>query len=150
MALKLRSLSLNLPFGLGGVEVEVSEQEARAAWSLYVEFATRVTGSELAAGAGFANEALASVYGLFGATRGVLREAGPEIARKPTSLGPLTIEVLNRGLRPFLVRWHGLLRASGDEPEGELRAEFDQELADLRKGLGQYVEALAEIAGVKE
>jgi hypothetical protein len=80
MALKLRSVSLNLPFGLGGVEVDVSEGEARAAWHLYVEFATRVTGHPLAAGAGSVKEALDSLHSLFVTTRPVLREAGPEVA----------------------------------------------------------------------
>ena len=36
MGLKVRSLSLNLPFGLGGVNIDVTEAESRAAWQLYV------------------------------------------------------------------------------------------------------------------
>ena len=38
-------VSLNLPFGLGGVEQtwEPDDDERRAAWELYVELATRIT-----------------------------------------------------------------------------------------------------------
>ena len=147
--LKLRSLSLNLPFGLGGVELEVSDAERRAAWQLYIEFATRVTAHQLEPGGGSAEEALDSLYSLFTVTRGVLREAGPEVGRNPDALGPLAIRVLNEGLRPFLVRWHTERLAMGQsEMPAERRRAFESELEELRHGLVQYVDALAQIAGV--
>ena len=150
MALKLRSLSLNLPFGLGGVSVDVSEAEVRAAWELYVEFATRVTAHALEPGAGSVREALTSLYSLFETTREVLRAAGPEVGDGPDALGPLAIRILNEGVRPFLVRWHTRLRGSDDdELTDDARAEFDGELEELRLGLMQYVEALAAVAGTR-
>jgi hypothetical protein len=156
MGLKLRKVSLNLPFGLGGVEVGVSEAEARAAWSLYVELATRIAVRPLGAGQGFAREALTSLYSLFTTTREVLREAGPEIAEGPNALGPLAIRVLNEGLRPFVTRWHAELRAfelsggatADSEAAWPLRAEFDRELEAVQAELGVYVDALAQLAGV--
>jgi hypothetical protein len=152
MGLKLRSVSLNLPFGLGGVIVDVSEPDVRAAWHLYVEFATRVTAHPLTPGAGSVSEALASLYSLFETSRQVLREAGPEVAEGPKSLGPLAIRILNEGIRPFLVRWHSEVRtaeSSGGGLDERRRAEFDQELGQLRADLSQYVDALAEIAGIR-
>ena len=157
MGLKLRSVSINLPFGLGGVQVEVSEAEARAAWSLYVELATRVAVRPIEEGSGFARESLSSLYSLFGTTREVLRQAGPEIADGPDALGPLAIRVLNDGLRPFTARWHTRLRnfeaAAGsghvDESEWPLRAEFDAELRDVQQELTKYVAVLAKLAGVE-
>jgi hypothetical protein len=146
MPLKLRSLSLNLPFGLGGVEIDVSEAEAAAAWQLYVEFATRITGHPLAPGAGSVREGLDSLHTLFATTREVLRAAGPDVARSPDALGPLAIRILNEGVRPFLVEWHTRLRDA--EPPAAQRAEFDAELAALRTGLASYTDALARIAGV--
>ena len=44
MATKLKSLNINLPFGLGGATIEINENQQRAAWALYVEMATRVAG----------------------------------------------------------------------------------------------------------
>lgn len=149
MALQLRSLSLNLPFGLGGVTVDVSEAEARAAWELYVEFSTRVAAHPLTPGAGSVREALDSLYSLFETTREVLRAAGPEVGETPESLGPLAILVLNEGLRPFLVRWHTEVEAGDGTLGAARRAEFDRELEDTREGLRQYVESLAAIAGVR-
>ncbi|GAA2611548.1 hypothetical protein [Paractinoplanes durhamensis] len=153
MALRLRTVSINLPFGLGGVQVDVSEAEARAAWNLYVELATRVAVRPLEEGQGFAREALNSLYTLFGTTRQVLRQAGPEIADGPEALGPLAIRILNEGLRPFMVRWHTELTAfEASVPSGESgwprRAEFDKDLQRVQAELGIYVEMLAKLAGV--
>lgn len=147
-------MSLNLPWGLGGVELEVSEAEVRAAWQLYVEYATRVTAHPLEPGAGSVREALESLYSLFSATREVLREAGADVADGRNALGPLAIRALNEGIRPFLVRWHTELRASeragtSDELSHDRRAAFDNELEQLRQSLEQYVEALAEICGFR-
>jgi hypothetical protein len=154
MGLKLRSVAVNLPFGLGGVQVEVSEAEVRAAWNLYVEFATRVTGVPLA-GAGSAREALDSLYTLFDTTREVLKAAGPEIADGPDSLGPLAVRILNEGLRPFIVKWHAQLRAfertrgdGDDESRWVERPQFDAELERVQDQLTQYLDLLADIAGV--
>jgi hypothetical protein len=157
MGLKLRTVSINLPFGLGGVQVDVSEAEARAAWNLYVERATRGAARPLEEGQGFAREALNSLYTLFGTTRQVLREAGPEIADGPEALGPLAIRIINEGLRPFMVRWHTELRryeaaqgsAPSDESGWQLRAEFDADLQQVQRELAVYVEMLAKLAGVK-
>ncbi|MEU4236941.1 hypothetical protein [Actinoplanes sp. NPDC026619] len=153
MGLKLRTVSLNLPFGLGGVEVGVSEAEVRAAWALYVELATRVAVQPLEADRGFAREALNSLYSLFATTREVLRAAGPEIADGPDALGPLAIRIVNEGLRPFVTRWHTELRkheeVSADESAWPLRAEFDAELQRVQAELGIYVDNLATLAGIR-
>jgi hypothetical protein len=154
VALKLRSLSLNLPFGLGGVQVDVTEAEVRAAWQLYVEFSTRITAHPLEPGAGSVREALDSLHSLFATTRQVLREAGPEVGDGPEALGPLAIRILNEGIRPFLVSWHTELRRVEAGKAGELtperREEFDRQLGELRQQLDQYVDALARIAGIRE
>jgi hypothetical protein len=154
MGLKLRSVAVNLPFGLGGVQVEVSEAEVRAAWNLYVEFATRVTGVPLAR-SGSAREALDSLYTLFDTTREVLKAAGPEIADGPDSLGPLAVRILNEGLRPFIVTWHARLRAfertrgdGDDESTWVERLQFEAELERVQEQLAHYLDLLADVAGV--
>lgn len=152
MGLRLGSLSLNLPFGLGGVTIEVTEAEARAAWALYVEYSTRISGTALEEGLGSPREALTSLHSLFATTREVLREGGPEIAQGTDALGPLAIRALNDGVRPFLVRWHTGLSAresSGGVLTDDERAQFDEQLATLRADLATYVDALGRIAGVR-
>jgi hypothetical protein len=151
LRLKVESLSLNLPFGIGGVTVEVTAAQRQAAWALYVEYSTRISGSALERGAGSPREALDSLRTLFDSTRQVLREAGPDVAHGRSALGPIAIRALNQGVRPFQVRWHTTLLAKG--PDGALtveeRAQFDEELAELREGLTTYVEQVGRIGGVR-
>lgn len=167
MPLKLTNISLSLPFGIGGVTIQNSEAQRNAAWSLYVEYATRVTTQSLAPGQGSIRESLTSLYNLFAITRDVLKAAGPRVAEGPDSLGPLAIRVLNEGVRPFLVDWHSRLGAYEDEQRIAQRdqlapgadpvideeawdqaAEFREALEELRHGLTGYVDALAALAGI--
>lgn len=146
MPFKLKSIGVSLPWGIGSVTIEVSEVEARAAWELYVEYATRIATHDLAPGAGSVREALNSLYSLFKTTREVLRAAGPDVGKGDNALGPLAIRTLNEGLRPFLVKWH-IEVGPDDNLSADRRAEFDRELETLRKELREYVDALATIAG---
>ena len=57
---RISQLNLNLPFGLGGVTIDIGQAEREAAWKLYVEFSTRISTQPLAPGAGSAREAPAS------------------------------------------------------------------------------------------
>jgi len=167
MALKMNSLNISLPFGIGSVSIDVDEAQQQAAWSLYVELATRVASVELEPGMGSAREALNSLYSIFGTTRSVLREAGPGAAKGPNSVGPIAIDILNEGLRPFVVKWHSRLsefeyaQTEGQRNEfgGKVAVVIDEhqwaeldvfyrDLSDFRGSMLAYVDALAKIAGV--
>ncbi len=163
MDLDLQSININLPFGLGGATIVVNEAQKKEAWALYIELATRVAGVELKPDMGSAREALNSLYSLFDTTRSV----GPGAANEPESVGPIAIDILNRGLRPFLVKWHRRLRSFEDQQTEEQRSQFGgnltvvidesrwpereafyRELKILRQAMLQYVETLARIAGI--
>ena len=157
---KATKLTVGLPFNLGSLELENDEAQRRAAWSLYVELSTRISTVPLHEGTGILREALTSLYNVFNITRQILREAGPEIAQGPNSLGAIAIDVLNVGLRPFLVKWHPLLKDYEEKKPPELStvdherawehaAELRKELEQVRQQMVIYVEALAKIAGVE-
>lgn len=164
----LKSISLNLPFGLGGATIEIGQAERVASWQLYVEFNTRIATQAVAEGAGSVRETLTSLYNLFGITREILKEAGPDIGQSEESLGPITMRVLNDGLRPFLTHWHAaygdhevkaslaMLKEHGlkhppidfvDQAGWAELQTFHEELEKTRKNLRQYVGELAKIAG---
>ena len=156
-----KKVSLNLPFGIGGVEWEVDQTQSRAAWSLYVELVTRIAVEPLEADKGLVREALNSLYSLFGTTREILKEAGPDVGASKNSVGGIAIAVLNNGLRPFLAKWHPLLQVhEAQRPSGRSPKEHEQqwseepqlrsELTELRRNLAEYTKGLAEIAGVQE
>lgn len=156
---KATKLTVGLPFNLGSIELENNEVQQRAAWELYVELSTRITIQALAENEGVLREALTSLYNVFNITRQILRAAGPEIAKGPESLGAIAIDVLNKGLRPFLVKWHPLLKAHEEnkltnvttidherkwEQAGALRSELEQ----VRQQMIIYINALEKIAGI--
>ena len=107
---KATKLTVGLPFNLGSLELENDEAQMRAAWSLYVELSTRISTVPLDEGTGILREALTSLYNMFNITRKILRDAGPDIAQGPNSLGAIAIDVLNIGLRPLLVKWHPMMK----------------------------------------
>ena len=158
--IKAKALTVGLPFGLGSLEFEANEVEQRAAWSLYVELVTRIAVQPLDVHEGLLREVLDSLYSLFGLTREILREAGPAVAHGPNSFGPVAIEVLNKGLRPFTSRWHPLLQAHEEKRPLDVSAleyernwkhfqEMRQELVELQKQMKIYADVLAEISGAK-
>jgi hypothetical protein len=160
MAIKPIQLSVNLPFGLGGMTFIADEAQQKAAWALYVELVTRVAVQPLDENHGLLREALASLYSLFAITRTILRECGSEIANGPESLGPIAIEVLNKGLRPFLAEWHPRLESwEARRKEGTSKFDHEREWADfkeMRKALAAtqaemriYADMLAKISGAK-
>jgi hypothetical protein len=158
---KLTKVSVSLPFGIGSAEWETDPTERKAAWSLYVELVTRIAVQPLESSEGLLREALNSLYSLFGTTREILKQAGPDVGASHDSVGGIAIAVLNNGLRPVLAKWHPLLQTweAQREPnvspkehernwseEKQLRAELEA----LRQDLEQYAHALAIIAGVQE
>lgn len=158
---KATKLTVGLPFNLGSLELQNDEVQQRAAWALYVELSTRIAVQPLGSEEGILREALTSLYNIFNITRQVLREAGPEIAKGSQSLGSISIDVLNKGLRPFLVKWHPILknyeeRKPSDvttvdhERAWEKAAELRKELEQVRYQMTIYVSALAQIAGIEQ
>ena len=157
---KATKLEIGLPFGIGKLEFEPDEAEMNAAWELYVELTTRIAVQELSDDEGLVREALTSLYRLFDITRGILRKAGPGISHGPGSLGPVAIAVLNKGLRPFLAKWHPVLQTYEEtRPEGVSPRDHEDnwekigiirsELRVLREELSTYAIALSQIAGTE-
>ena len=156
---RLKKVSVSLPFGIGGAEWEADAAERRAAWAIYVELVTRIAVEELEDDRGVLREALNSLYNLFGVTRQILREAGPDVGASRESVGGIAIAVLNKGLRPFLSKWHPLLQEWEAQRPANMSAQnherqWSQEkalraaLKELNVGMRQYADALAEIVGI--
>lgn len=158
--IKATKLIVGLPFNLGQLEFVPDEVQQKAAWELYVELTTRIAVQPLNPDEGMLREALSSLYSLFGATREILRRAGPSVAKGQNSFGPMAIDVLNKGLRPFLVKWHPALLAYEQKKPNDidardyqnnwaLSAEFRKELTQIQEQMVIYADALGKIAGVE-
>lgn len=151
---KATKLVVGLPFNLGSLEIEPDEVERNAAWELYVELVTRVTTQVIDPGEGVRRESLKSLHYIFDITRQILKKSGPSVAQGPNSFGAIAIEVLNKGIRPFLTEWHPKLLAYEDMKVREYQYvweyadTFDLELSNLQEQIMVYINVLAKIAGV--
>jgi hypothetical protein len=158
-------VSINLPFGLGGIQGtwEPNDAEKKAAWEMYIELATRISAAPLDPEDGILREALSSMHSIFGTTRDILRQYGPEVAqyegKERMSFGYLAIEILNNVLRPLLAKWHPLLQSyeskrsdkisvAEHERNWERNQELRQEIDKVRTSLVEYIDTLANVAGV--
>lgn len=132
------------------------QAEKQAAWEIYVEMVTRVPMITLENDQGLLREVLASFYTLFQITRTILRQLGPIQVER--SVSHLAVNMLNLALRPFLSRWHPLLKDYEDRrPVAVGTLEYERQwehyealrlaLITLRPTLMSYADAFAKIAG---
>jgi hypothetical protein len=178
MRLKAKSFSVSLPWGLGGINLDVSEAAEKAAWALYLELNTRVATKPLEKGEGSVREAMTSLYNLFEITREILKAGGVEVAKARggrQSLGTIAMSFLNEVVRPSLVTWHtsfssheadtwknmieqgkavpnnpGVASALVDESAWSGYDTFYPELEQVQAKLRKYVAILGAIAGVTD
>lgn len=136
---------LQLNAGFLQAEFEPRDADRQAAWELYVELATRISTQPLPEFLGDDAKALASLYTLFQTTRDLMRRHGPQAIH----FARIGIAVLNRILRPFLTRWHGVINAN-PPPAEATRQEFRKQLELVRQDMLQYASVLARIADVEE
>ena len=139
----MTSLKITPPFLQMEWKTETADKDA--AWALYIELLTRITTQPLPAEHGDEKAALDSVYSLFGVTREVIKEQGPDCI----NFTRIAIVVLNQVIRPFTAKWHRKSLAGDFEQESE-RAAFREELAALQVELRKYSRMLADIAEVED
>ncbi|MBT3320763.1 MAG: hypothetical protein HN392_00590 [Anaerolineae bacterium] len=153
--IKATKLTVGLPFNLGSLETESTSDSERVAWELYVELITRLPLKEIDTPS---SDDLSFLFDIINVTRQILRQAGPSISRWPNPLGRMVIDIINKGIRPFLAKWYPLLNVANREKTKENNAkgqqdktlfEFKRNFADLHGELIIYSEALAKLAGVE-
>lgn len=110
---------ISLPFGLGSIEINPDKGSRGAAWSMYVELATRVPvdkpqpartalsreGSDRKSDMMTIEESLELLTELIEISRAILHEAGPDISLRRGSVGWIVLTTINRGMGPFLRTW---------------------------------------------
>jgi len=165
MTVRVVTAKVGLPFGIGEIsgEWQPDESEAAAAWEMYVELITRISVVDLGPDEGLLEEALTSLYSLFGTTRDILRRHGPAVARPKggtVSFGHLAVAILDQALRPLLARWHPLLDDHmGARPADSSRADWERawdrhdelraDLDEVRATLVAYSGLLGEVCDAK-
>ena len=121
--------------------------DAAPAHAMWVELATRITTQSLHYRSGEEETAAESVYALFGKARDLMA-ANPS-AR---TFNALSLELLNKCLRPYTARWHGWM-TSRDTKDEKLyfksevyRRKFREELKELQEQLLYFEDAFRTLA----
>lgn len=151
-------VSLSLPFGLGNITYEATDQDRVLAWKMYVQLKTRKAALPFDKDHDVIINVCNSLHDVFSATRDILSEASPHQGEAQRSVADFVLRVLNDGIRPHLTRWHAsftvwwdkAIKSSenyGKSPQEVQRGfpEYDALVADLKKmndELARYAEEL--------
>lgn len=137
---------LKIHAGFLDAEFAPNDQDADAAWELYVELLTRAATQAVPEDVGDEAAALKSMHDLFGLTRSIMRAPG---RRHADGFAKIAIVVLNQKVRPFTAKWHKLSLAGALQDPGQ-RSAFRAELASLQQDLRHYAGLLSQMAGVED
>ncbi len=126
------------------LKIKADEKEKEAAWTLFVELATRIATQDLPDDVGVERRALDSLYEFFTRAREVLVERG----RIAQDFSVLTVYTLNHVMRPFMAEWHKRCERDKAFESPEACEEFRQALKPLQKELRACAFCLASAAGL--
>ena len=107
------TITINAPFALGTYsfdKAELSQKELDIAWKLYVQLNTRKAAIPIDENNDIINDVYSSWYEMFKLTREYLLEFSAkdlESNENAQEIVQLSIDVLNKGLRPHLTEWQG-------------------------------------------
>jgi hypothetical protein len=104
------SVTLALPFGLGNISYQASDENRILAWRLYVHLKTRKAALPLDNDNDVIVEVYDSLYELFQITRDLLCSVPIRNLQGEQTLADLILRVQNDGLRPHLTKWQAPFR----------------------------------------
>ncbi|NME81854.1 hypothetical protein [Clostridium sp. SM-530-WT-3G] len=114
-----------------------------AAWELYIELITRITTQDLKDNDGDEQEALESIYKIFGLTREIIKKYKLECME----FTKIAIVILNQVIRPFTAKWSKKVKHDFSQND---KKHFREELKILQRELIVYTQMLGDMAGVEE
>lgn len=100
----------NLGIGQNTIKLKFNRKDQEIAYKLWVELNTRKIGLEIEKDYDVIVEIYNSWYSFFWIARGLLKEMPCEKLEYSENLVILTIDILNKGLRPHLTQWQAKFR----------------------------------------
>lgn len=153
---RLSEIKITVP-QLSELTFVVNNDSRQVAWRLFIEIITRTSTQPLQDDQGVVREALTSLYGLFATTRDALKAGRPSVpAVNGLTVENLAINMLNHELRPFLSKWHPLLKEFEDDNPGRPESEWSRnaecrtQLRALQTNMSTYVSGFAKLAGASD
>jgi len=123
---QVSSVTLSLPFHLGNVSYQLSEEDRILAWKLYVHLKTRKAALPFDKQDDVVVDVYDSLYELFQITRDLLCSVPVKNLQEERNIAELMLRVQNDGLRPHLTKWQAPFRRwwinAVDSPENHDRS----------------------------
>jgi len=147
---KIGPITLNIPFGIGSLEVTPNYQEKLIAHKIWTELVTRKAALPFERDKDVIVEVYNSWYTLFGIVRQLISEVPVEKLHGPEKdsiehLIYIALNVLNDGLRPHLTQWQAKFRAWHDEQDPKGRSP-----QEIQKDYDNYDELVKDIKSVNK
>lgn len=132
----------NLGIGQNTIKVKFNRKEQEIAYKLWIELNTRKIGLEIDKEYDVIVEVYKSWYNFFGIAREILKELPCEKIENNENLVGLTIDVLNKGLRPHLTKWQAKYRRWY-----EFNSKINPELSpqEIQRNYPEYKELLEDL-----
>ncbi len=140
-------------FGLGNSKIRVKPNttDKQIAYKIWVELSTRKIGLPIDLENDVISEVYDSWYSFFGVTRELVKEVPVSCFRRSDTdtIIRLSIEVLNKGVRPHLTTWQAKFRRWY---ERECKNDANKQLSpqEIQKKFPQYDELSADIKSVNQ
>lgn len=141
---RVKSATINIPFSLGNITYELTEEDRIVAWKLYIQLKTRKAALIFDEDYDVVADVYDSLYEIFPIARDLLMGLPlDEIQRKP-NIADLVLRVQNDGIRPHLTKWQSDFRrwwAKAIEYPGNK----DSRPQDIQKNYPKYEELIKEL-----
>ncbi|MCP4581531.1 MAG: hypothetical protein GY839_07910 [candidate division Zixibacteria bacterium] len=158
---KTSKITINIPFGLGNIDYDATDQDRILAWKMYIQLKTRKAALPFDENHDLVYNVYDSLHEIFPMTRNLLSEYSPHYKDVRGGISDFVLRVLNDGIRPHLTKWHSVFRKWWEEaltapvniqkkPQ-ELQREFPEydslisELKRMNDELTKYAEILMDI-----
>lgn len=141
---RAKSMTINIPFGLGSIVYESSTEDRMLAWKMYVQLSTRKAALPFDESHDVIAEVYSSLYELFSVTRELLSAMPLADVERPKGVADLILRTLNDGLRPHLTRWNSSYRRWWDEQLSD-GANGGRTPQELQRGYPQFKELVEDL-----
>lgn len=138
---------VSLGIGDNTITLKYDKKDKEIAYKLWVELSTRKIAIPFDVDNDVIDEVYNSWYDFFGIARELLKEIPWNHINDSTQLIPLTVKVLNHGLRPHLTTWQAKYRKWYEK---EKKEHSDLSPQEIQKKYSDYDELIADILHTNE
>jgi hypothetical protein len=141
---RVTSVNITLPFSLGNITCEPTEEDRIVAWKLYTQLKTRKAALVFDEDYDVIADVYDSLYEIFPISRDLLMNLPLYEIERESSIANLVLRVQNDGLRPHLTKWQSTFRKWWDNAIKDTNNK-DISPQEIQKKYPKYTELITEL-----